>query len=179
RLPSPTTLLLIEVTHEATLPVFSEQKSGETGSYHNTFRAIPADVTFRPARVTPKPRIIGFVTGIIQAGSEGETGGIARLDTEGRYTVQFHFDTTQHGEEKASHAVRMAQPFAGPNYGMHFPLRRGTEVLLAFADGDPDRPVIVGAVYNASSPSPVVAANAHKHQLKHSSGAVFEFGTRS
>lgn len=180
RLQGSTPLLLVEVLHEASLPVFSEGgQAAPTGTYHNHFRAIPAEVPFRPARVTPRPRIHGFVTGIIQAGAEGETGGVARLDSEGRYTVQFHFDTTQHGEEKASHAVRMAQPFAGPNYGMHFPLRRGTEVLLAFADGDPDRPIILGAAYNTSSPSPVVAANAQKHQLKSSSGAVFEFGTRS
>lgn len=180
RLPSPTSLLLVEVAHEAAVPVFSEKGEGaKPASYRNTFRAIPADVPFRPARVTPKPRIHGFVTGIIQAGPDGETGGVARLDSEGRYTVQFHFDTTQHGEQKASHAVRMAQPFAGPNYGMHFPLRRGTEVLLVFADGDPDRPVIAGAVYNPSSPSPVVASNAQKHQLKSSSGAVFEFGSKA
>lgn len=120
-----------------------------------------------------------MVTGIVQPGSDGETGGIAQLDAEGRYLVQFHFDTTQPGEERASHRVRMAQPFAGPSYGMHFPLRRGTEVLVAFTNGDPDRPVIVGALYNTASPSPVVASNATKHQIKAASGALFEFGSKS
>lgn len=178
RLPGPETMLLVEVTHEATIPVFDE-KSSDKASYSNTFRAIPAAVTFRPERRTPRPRIAGLVTGIIQPGPGGETGGVARLDSEGRYTVQIHFDTADPGEQKASHPVRLAQPFTGSNYGMHFPLRPGTEVVLAFANGDPDRPVIVGALYNAASPSPVVAATATKHQLKSSSGAVFEIGSRS
>ncbi len=180
RLPA-TPLLVTEVRHEATLPVFHETAAGPAAPprYRNTFRAIPGDVLFRPARTTPKPRIAGFITGIVQPGPDGESGGVAQIDSEGRYTVQLHFDTTQHGEEKASHAVRMAQPFAGPSYGMHFPLRRGTEVLLAFADGDPDRPVIVGALYNSASPSPVVAQNARKHQLKAASGSIFELSSKS
>lgn len=171
-------LLVIEVEHEAQLPVFAEESSREA-VYSNRFRAVPASVTYRPLRRTPKPRIHGMVTGIVQPGSDGETGGIAQLDAEGRYLVQFHFDTTQPGEERASHRVRMAQPFAGPSYGMHFPLRRGTEVLVAFTNGDPDRPVIVGALYNTASPSPVVASNATKHQIKAASGALFEFGSKS
>jgi type VI secretion system secreted protein VgrG len=180
RLAASVPLLVVEVQHEVTLAVFSEAMGSTTAaSYRNTFRAIPAEVPFRPARLTPKPRIHGFLTGIIQPGSEGETGGVAQIDSEGRYTVQLHFDTAQHGEDKASHAIRMAQPFAGPSYGMHFPLRRGTEVLVAFADGDPDRPVIVGALYNVTSPSPVVAQNATTHQLKASSGALFVFGSKS
>jgi type VI secretion system secreted protein VgrG len=178
RLPGPEAMLLVEVAHEATIPLFDEEK-GHKASYSNTFRAIPASVPFRPERRTPRPRIAGLVTGIIQPGPGGETGGVARLDAEGRYTVQIHFDTTDPGEQKASHAVRLAQPFAGANYGMHMPLRPGTEVVLAFANGDPDRPLIVGALYNATSPSPVVAATATKHQIKSSSGAVFELGSRS
>lgn len=179
RLPAQTPLLLVELLHEAKFPSFSDGDRAGEAFYHNTFRAIPADITYRPPLRTPKPRILGTTTGIIQPGPGGETEGIAKLDAEGRYTVEIHFDTKQPGEQKASHRIRMAQPFAGTNYGMHFPLRPGTEVLLAFTNGDPDRPIIVGALFNATSPSPVVDSNATKHQLKSPSGAIFEFGTRS
>jgi type VI secretion system secreted protein VgrG len=176
----PEELLVFDVTHEATIPVFGEAERDDA-QYHyaNAFRAVPKGFTYRPPRLTPKPRIDGVVTGTIQPGPNGETGGIAQLDAEGRYTVQLHFDTAQPGEQKASHPIRMAQPFAGPSYGMHFPLRRGTEVLVAFVNGDPDRPVIVGALYNATSPNPVVASNATTHQIKSSSGVLFEFGHKS
>jgi type VI secretion system secreted protein VgrG len=179
RLPGPEPLLFVEVEHAATLPVFSEAEGPHEASYANTFRAIPAGVPYRPPRRTPKPRIHGVVTGIIQPGPGGETGGVARLDAEGRYTVQIHFDTAPPGEQKASHRVRMAQPFAGANYGIHFPLRPGTEVALAFANGDPDRPVILGALFNAAAPSPVVAGNATRHQIKSPTGAIFELVSKS
>lgn len=178
RLEGPLPLLVTEVIHEARVPAFDEESS-RAAEYSNRFRAIPADVVYRPERRTPKPRIAGTMTGVIQPGAEGEIGGVAHIDSDGRYLVQLHFDTTQPGEQKASHRMRMAQPFAGPSYGMHMPLRRGTEVLLAFTNGDPDRPIIVGALYNAASPSPVVAQNANTHQIKSASGAVFMFGGKS
>jgi len=179
RLPGPEPLLLVEVTHDAVMPGFFDTEKDQRFFYRNAFQAIPAGVAYRPPRRTPRPVISGVVTGIIQTGADGETGGIAQVDDQGRYLVQLHFDTAQHGQQKASHRVRMAQPFAGPSYGMHFPLRRGTEVLVAFTNGDPDRPVIVGALSNATSPSPVVASNATAHQIKSPSGAMFTFGSKS
>ena len=56
--------------------------------------------------------------------------------------------------------MRLVQPYAGSGYGSHHPLHKGTEVVLAFLDGDPDRPIIVGAVPNAQTPGPYAAANA-------------------
>ncbi|WP_437537797.1 type VI secretion system tip protein TssI/VgrG [Sorangium sp. So ce726] len=179
KLPEPLTLLLVEVEHEATLPHFSGDEPAGGASYLNTLRAVPVSVPFRPARRTPRPRIAGVMTGLIQPGPQGETGGIAHIDSDGRYLVQLHFDTAPPGEQRASHRMRMAQPFAGPNYGIHMPLRRGTEVLIAFTNGDPDRPVIVGALYNAISPNPVVTANATHHQIKSSSGVLFQIGAKS
>jgi type VI secretion system secreted protein VgrG len=180
KLHGPLSLLVTEIAHEATVPVFAEeQESSRRATYVGAFRAIPADVVYRPRRSTPRPRIQGMITGIIQPGADGETGGIAQLDAEGRYLVQFHFDTAEKGEQKASHRVRMAQPFAGADYGMHFPLRPGTEVLLAFANGDPDRPIIVGALFNATSPSPVVASNSNRHRIKSPTGALIEFVSKS
>ncbi len=180
RAHGPQKVLIVEVTHDAFIPVFDED-AGVEARYANTFRAVleQEGFTYRPPRRTPRPQIAGVVTGVVQPGPDGETGGVAQIDAEGRYTVQLHFDTAQPGAQKASHPIRMAQPFAGPGYGMHLPLRRGTEVLVAFANGDPDRPIIVGALYNATSPSPVVGANATRHQIRSSSGVLFELGTKS
>lgn len=172
RLGAPEPLLFVSVEHDATMPVFGQNDTPAT--YSNSFRAIPGNVMFRPPRVTPRPQIHGFVTGVIQPGPQGETGGFAQLDAEGRYTVQLHFDTAATGEQRASHPVRMAQPFVGPSQGMHFPLRPGAEVLLAFANGDPDRPVIIGAVPNALTPSPVDARSADRHRISTAAGALFE-----
>ena len=73
----------------------------------------------------------------------------------------------------------MAQPHAGPGYGMHFPLKPGTEVLLAFIDGDPDRPIIIGAVPNEVTPSPVTSVNSQKNQIKTVSGILIELDDRA
>ncbi|WP_437715851.1 type VI secretion system tip protein TssI/VgrG [Sorangium sp. So ce448] len=176
RFEAPEDLLLVEVEHAARLPAFHE--AGVQASYANTFTAVPGSVSYRPPRRTPRPRIHGFVTGVVQPGPGGESGGVARLDGDGRYTVQFHFDTALPGEQKSSHPVRMAQPFAGPNHNMHFPLRPGAEVLLVFADGDPDRPLIVGSVPNAAAPSAVNTASADRHRITTATGAMIEIRDR-
>ncbi len=64
----------------------------------------------------------------------------------------------------------MAQAYAGAGYGMHFPLHKGTEVLISHNDGDPDRPIIVGCVPNPQTPSPVVAGNATQSVIDTASG---------
>ncbi|WP_437798257.1 type VI secretion system Vgr family protein [Sorangium sp. So ce693] len=177
RFPEREELLLVEVEHEARLPAFKD--AGEQSPfYRNAFRAIPARVAYRPPRRTPRPRISGVVTGIVQPGPGGKTNGVALLDAEGRYTVQLHFDTAEPGEQKASRPVRMAQPFSGVGHGMHFPLRPGTEVLVAFANGDPDRPVILGAMFNPLAPSPVTARNANQSRITTASGAMLEISEK-
>jgi type VI secretion system secreted protein VgrG len=175
RLDASEDLLVTEVDHEGEFPLMGQEKASGVG-YRATFRAISAAVLHRPQRRTPRPRMVGVVTGVIQPGPAGEIGGVAKLTADGRYTVQLHFDTAPAGQQKASHPVRMAQPFAGHGNGMHFPLLPGTEVLIAFANGDPDRPVIVGALPNPVSPAPVVADEAHTHRIRTSQGVVLEFG---
>src|SRR5690625_6358598 len=101
-----------------------------TPPYENRFTAIPAEVQFRPARDTEKPRIHGTLNARVDAAGEGE---YAELDEEGRYHIIFPFDT-EHSEGKASHWVRMMQPYGGENEGMHFPLRKRARVLVAFLD---------------------------------------------
>lgn len=144
--------------------------------YHNTFTAVPSEYSYRPPRVTPKPRIHGLMTGVVQVGSDGVMGGDAKIDAEGRYRVQLHLDNTDYADRNCSLPVRMAQPFAGPAQGMHYPLRPGTEVAIGFVGGDPDRPVIVGAIPNAQTRSVVTSTDAHMHRVRSRHGLIVEFG---
>ncbi len=86
-------LLVTEVTHHAVQVVAGARLPDEPG-YTNTFRAIPGDRQYRPPRVTPKPRIAGLVTGLVDPGPDGHGAGGAALDEQGRYRVRFLFDTT-------------------------------------------------------------------------------------
>ncbi|AGP41812.1 type VI secretion system Vgr family protein [Sorangium cellulosum] len=165
-------LLFVEVEHQATQPAGGWGGGEAPQRYVNTFRAIPSKNTFRPPRVTPVPRISGVVTGIVDAGPGGG-GNDAQIDDQGRYMVRFLFDTGAAGG-LTSRPVRMLQNHAGANYGTHFPLKPGTEVLIAFVNGDPDRPVIVGAAPNPLTPSPVNSANRSTHRIKTQGGIVFD-----
>jgi type VI secretion system secreted protein VgrG len=165
-------LLVVEVEHRVS-QVTRVHGGEEVERYENTFRAVPASVVYRPARVTPRPKIAGVVSGIIEQ-RDGASTRYARIDKQGRYRVRFLFDTAAPGERKASRPVRMAQFSSGAGMGMHFPLRPGTEVLLAFVDGDPDRPIILSSIPNAITPSPVTASNSLKNQIKTASGVLLE-----
>lgn len=128
----------------------------ETPAYNNQFSCMPENVQFRPERKTQKPRIDGTLNAKVDAEGDGE---YAEIDDEGRYKIKLPFDQSDAGDGKASRYVRMAQPYAGSGYGMHFPLHKGIEVLLTFIDGDPDRPIIASSVPNPETASPVTSAN--------------------
>src|SRR5262249_21360558 len=125
--------------------------------YRCEFTAIPAEVVFRPQRITPKPRMAGVLQAKVCAQSVEEP----HLDQQGRYHVQLLADRAGQG----SHWLRMAQPYSGPRYGVHLPLHQGAEVLVTFEDGDIDRPVIAAAVPNAVAESPVSSRNAREPSL--------------
>ncbi|HUT53478.1 MAG TPA: type VI secretion system tip protein TssI/VgrG [bacterium] len=140
--------------------------------YRNLIEAISSDVQFRPERKTPKHRFHGTINAKVEGEGEGK---YAELDQFGRYKVKFPFDRSDRAGQKASRWIRMAQPFAGPNEGMHFPLRKGAEVLLTFMDGDPDRPIIAAAVPGAEGQSVVKDQNATKNLIKTSGGNKMHF----
>jgi type VI secretion system VgrG family protein len=146
--------------------------SGET-SYSCRFRAIASDVQFRPERLAIRPHVAGSMSGIVD--SEGD-GKYAEMDELGQYKVQLPFSTTGKGANKGSARIRMATPYSGHGYGMHFPLHKGVEVLLSFIDGDPDQPVIMNAAPNSENLSVVNNKNASVDMLKTAGGnsLVFE-----
>jgi len=113
--------------------------------YSNLFEAFPSDVPFRPPRTTPKPKIPGTQTAIV-AGKKGEE---IWTDQYGRVKVQFHWDQEGKRDENSSCWVRVMQTWAGKGWGTLFIPRMGTEVIVSFLEGDPDRPLITGTVYNA------------------------------
>jgi type VI secretion system secreted protein VgrG len=115
---------------------------------------------FRPARVTQKPRIQGSQTAFVTAepstkGAEIHIGGPPGAEI-GCVRVKFHWDTdtARHAKEPASCWVRVNQVFAGVGEGAVFHPRVGVEVIVDFEDGDPDRPIIVGRVYNGKNRPP-------------------------
>lgn len=135
--------------------------------YRNSFTAISSESQFRPERTTEKPRFSGTMHAHIDAAGSGK---YAEIDEHGRYKVRLPFDLNSPSGGKASSWIRMAQPYAGDTHGMHFPLHKGTEVLLTFIDGDPDRPIIAAAVPNPLTPSPVTSANATQSKIKSAGG---------
>ena len=144
----------------------------ESPLYENEFTAIPADVQFRSERKTQGSKIWGAMTASVDAAGSGR---FAELDNEGRYKVILPFDLSGRSGLKASAWLRMAQPYTGSNHGMHFPLHKGAEVLLAFIAGDPSRPVIIGSVPNAANRSVVNAESAHLSGIRMPTGSSMVF----
>jgi type VI secretion system secreted protein VgrG len=123
----------------------SEVTKEAAEEYHNTFTCIPDSVTFRPRRVTPK----AVVRGVQPAVVVGPAGEEIYVDKYGRVKVQFFWDREGKRDENSSCWVRVSQPWAGKNWGVVHNPRIGMEVVVSFVEGDPDRPLITGVVYNA------------------------------
>jgi type VI secretion system secreted protein VgrG len=136
-------------------------------TYTNTFITIPASVVFRPLRLTPKPIIAGTIIAKVDAAGDGQ---YAELDDQGRYKLKFTFDRSDKKDGKASRFVRMAQPYAGDDMGMHFPLHKGTEVIVTHVNGDPDRPLIAASVPNPQTGSKVTDANQSQSMIRSGGG---------
>ena len=132
--------LITSATHVLRLEESTEQED----SYECRFTAIDAKIPFRPQRITPKPTVRGIQTAIV-CGKKGEE---IWTDKYGRVKVQFHWDRQGKKDENSSCWVRVAQLWAGKNWGAMFIPRMGQEVVVDFLEGDPDRPLIIGRVYN-------------------------------
>jgi type VI secretion system secreted protein VgrG len=138
--------VLTSVQHRA-----RQAADGQGGAYLNSFTCIPALLPYRPPRTTPKPVVPGTQTAVVT----GPSGEEIFTDKYGRVKVQFHWDRSERRDEGSSGWVRVGALNAGTESGfLHIP-RIGEEVVVAFEEGDPDRPIIVGSVYNAEHLPPL------------------------
>lgn len=135
--------------------------------YDCSFTAIDEKKQFRARRKTPWPHISGTLNGIID--DEG-SGKYAQLNDFGQYKVQLLFDLTSKNTNRGSSWIRMTSPYTGQGHGMAFPLLKGTEVIIGFMGGDPDQPIILGAVSNSENPNVLNASNSHLGGFKSASG---------
>ncbi len=141
--------VLTGLSHEASQGI---GLSGEGGSiaYRNEFTCIPHDVPFRPPRETPRPIMRGTQTAIVV----GPSGEEIYTDKHGRIKVQFHWDRDGKRDENSSCWIRVGQLWAGSGWGAVYIPRIGQEVIVDFLDGDPDRPIVIGAVYHGNNKVP-------------------------
>jgi type VI secretion system secreted protein VgrG len=119
-------------------------------SYRCTFRTIPKNVPFRAPAETPWPRI----PGILIARVTGPAGEEIHTDKYGRIKVQFPWDREGKNDENTTCWVRVVTPWSGKQWGMVHVPRIGQEVVIQFEDGDPDRPICTGMLYNADTMPP-------------------------
>lgn len=112
--------------------------------------AMDAAEVFRPARTTPKPVIQGVQTALVV----GPSGDEIHTDDQARVKVQFHWDRYGEHNENSSCWIRVSQPWAGKGWGAQATPRIGQEVIVEFLEGDPDRPIITGRVYNGDQKPP-------------------------
>ena len=143
---------LTRVIHVGTQPqTLQEIASDEEGtSYHNNFDCLPAKVPFVAEKAHGKPSVDGVQTAVV-TGPKGEE---IYTDEFGRIKVQFHWDREGKMNERSSCWVRVSQKTAGAGWGELFIPRIGQEVIVDFIDGDPDRPIVTGCVYNGLNKPP-------------------------
>jgi type VI secretion system secreted protein VgrG len=137
---------LVAVEHDAQQPLGDQAEF----QYGNSYRAIPAALPFLPARTTPQPFVHGPQTAVVVGGAGDEIA----TDKYGRVKVQFNWDRIGTDDLGSSCWLRVATHWAGQQWGaIHIP-RVGQEVIVAFLEGDPDQPIIVGSVYNSLNMPP-------------------------
>jgi type VI secretion system secreted protein VgrG len=135
--------LITKVTHKGHEGSWGAGADAGEATYENTFSTMPSSVQFRPTRKTETPNIASIQTAHV-VGPKGEE---IYTDDFGRVRVHFHWDRKD-ADENSSCWIRVAQPIAGLAFGHIWLPRVGQEVIVQFLEGDPDRPVITGCLYN-------------------------------
>ncbi len=156
--------VLTEIQHSADVSgTYGGGQGSATQAYANTFKCIPYSVPYRPPRVTPRPTVRGPQTALVT----GKSGEEIWTDKYGRVKVQFYWDRYGKKDENSSCWMRVSHPWAGKSFGAVQIPRMGEEVVVDFMEGDPDRPLITGRVYNAEQTVPyTLPANQTQSGLK-------------
>jgi len=142
--------VLTEVSHSASAGGNYGDDEAIAARYSNQFSCALASEPLRAERKTPKPFVQGPQTAVVV----GKSGEEVWVDKYGRVKVQFYWDRLGKKDEHSSCWVRVSQPWAGQNWGGMWIPRIGQEVIVSFLEGDPDRPIITGRVYNAEQMPP-------------------------
>ncbi len=142
--------LVVSVSHDFDGAELDEGSVDTSDRYRNAFRCIPDDVAFRPRRATRRPTIDSTLTARVV----GPAGEEIHTDEHGRIRVQFHWDREGAFDDHSTCWVRVMQAWAGAGWGFSFIPRIGMEVVVGFIEGDPDRPVVTGAVYDGERVPP-------------------------
>jgi type VI secretion system secreted protein VgrG len=148
--------LILSVSHhgwqpEALHSPFLSAEQRDRRRYESTFVCLRKGVPFRPERKTPRPTVPGPQTAIVVGPASEEIF----TDLHGRVKVQFHWDREGKRDERSSCWIRVSQAWAGPGWGALYLPRVGHEVVVEFEEGDPDRPLVTGSVYNGVNPPPI------------------------
>lgn len=160
------TYVLLSVTHRAQQGALFGGESNEVADYSNSFTCFPASVQYRSPRNTPLAIVHGTQTALVV----GPAGEEIFTDKYGRVKVQFYWDREGKKDDKSSCWIRVSQPWAGKAWGAMWIPRIGQEVVVDFEEGDPNRPLIVGRVYNAEQTVPyTLPANSTQSGFKSNS----------
>ena len=130
--------------------IFSSGAAGSDFIFSCSFTAIKKSEPFRSPRTTPKSKVSGPQTAIVV----GPSGEEIYTDKYGRVKVKFHWDRYSKADENSSCWIRVAQVWAGKNWGAIYTPRIGQEIIVEFLEGDPDKPIITGRVYNEQAMPP-------------------------
>lgn len=130
-----------------------------------TLLAVPYSETlcWRPP-LLPRPKVTGTMTARVTSAKANDI--YAWQDASGLYRVKFDADREEKGQGQESMPVRLAKPYGGDVYGFHFPLVQGTEVAIAFHEGDPDRPYIAHALHDSRHVDPVTEKNSTRNVIR-------------
>ncbi|MDA8519125.1 type VI secretion system Vgr family protein [Citrobacter sp. Igbk 16] len=167
-------LTITDSSVPSTLPGVLQQpvvvvRTGFSGSRKDALKvslaAVPYSETqcWRPA-LKARPKVSGTLTARISSPKSGDI--YAHQTAEGLYRVKFDADQDSKQQGYESMLLRLAKPYGGDTYGIHFPLIQGTEVAVAFHEGDPDRPYIAHALHDSRHPDHVTQANHTRNVIR-------------